>query len=100
MGWDQCENILKVGIWKKAKMTTTGIRTVSFKNNQVSKTSTEEEEEWEVKAIHGKRYIHCSTEYLIEWVGWTQCTWVRASDLHCAELINDWERQSSGLIQV
>ena len=47
-------------------------------------------EEYEVEQILGERVAHNKVEYLIQWKGYTQCTWEPEDHLHCPILLKKY----------
>ena len=52
----------------------------------------EEEEEWEVEKVIGKRIRHKRVQYLLKWKGYPveESTWEYADDCFCKDLIEDF----------
>ncbi len=54
----------------------------------------EDEQTYEVASIQGERVVQGKVQYLIEWKGYTEMTWVNEKSLNCHELMEDWELEN------
>lgn len=58
-------------------------------------SSSEEEEEYEVEKVMGKKGSGSTLKYLIKWKGYQKPTWEPAANCDCKEMIIAYERQNA-----
>lgn len=90
--WQLCEN----DGWCEAVMHFKGTRNPNAKHlaqqlNNEDVTMIDREDDMEINAILDRRFVNDTIEYLIEWKGFEQTSWVSAVDVEAAELIENWE---------
>ena len=96
--WDLCQ----VGGWKFRSMESKGSRNPNenhLKQQLSADIMVTPDNQWEVLSIQQQRTKLGKTQYLVEWNGWDTMTWVNAEDMHCDELLEDWEIQNMYDIQ-
>lgn len=65
----------------------------SRRADQNAEASAQDEEEYEVEGVEGRRERFGRVEYLIRWRGYEEQTWEPELHLSCDELIQTYERQ-------
>merc|ERR1712110_28663 len=67
------------------------VERLSFEE-EVYESDDEEEEEWEVEKVVGRRVEEEEVQYLVKWVGWEEATWEPELNLAGSEtLISDYQ---------
>lgn len=88
--WDQCTNTN----WERKILKEKGFRNPNMnhlKQQLSARSLTIEEGAWEIVAILQQRIAKGREEYLVQWKGYTECTWVEKSQISAQDLLEDFE---------
>jgi hypothetical protein len=87
-------------LWEKKTLNTKGTRNPNAVHiqQQLNTENTEADVgSWEVLSLQGKRYVAGKAEYLVEWKGYDEMTWVKEKDISAPEMIEDWELEHENM---